>query len=308
MPCFKPLAAKQIVTGASGGRKSRIHFNLDGPGKLISLRCNNCKGCRIDRSKEWAVRCVHEAQMHEENSFITLTYSPENLARICPDGSLNVKHFQGFMKRLRKHYAPKKIRFFHCGEYGEKLSRPHYHALLFGLEFEDKTPWTIINGQQLYRSKILESKWTFGHSLIGSVTFESAAYVARYIMKKINGDMAHGHYGREFCEGQLTVQLQPEYITMSRRPGIGSTWFEKFGTDVFPDDFVVMRGRKFRTPRFYDKLYSLVDAPGLEAVKTKRIEHAKLHESDNTPERLAVRETCLEKKIERLIRPYEETQ
>ena len=106
-------------------------------------------------------------------------------------------------------YVPTQgVRFFHCGEYGELLYRPHYHACLFGFDFSDKVLWSTRGGVRLYRSKILEKLWTFGFSTIGDVTFESAAYVARYCTKKITGDKADEHYnGRS-----------PEYVTMSRPP------------------------------------------------------------------------------------------
>ena len=301
------MSCRQYVEYRNGKLTTRLDFRKEATdGKLMAVRCGNCNGCRIDGSQEWAVRCVHEAQMHDHNAFITLTYSPESLMTMCPDGSLNKKHFCLFMKRLRKHFEPKTIRFFHCGEYGEELSRPHYHALLFGIDFQDQRAWKIQNGHQMYRSPTLEKLWPFGHSLIGTVTFQSAAYVARYIMKKVNGKKAYEHYLRDHPDANIAVQLQPEYTTQSNRPGIGATWFEKFSSDVFPDDFVVMRGRKFRTPRFYEKLYGEKFPDELEKIKARRTEHALLHESDNTPARLGVRETCLDKKLDRLTRPYEE--
>ena len=183
---------------------------MRGQSQIISQRstvaCGQCVGCRLERSRQWAIRCVHESQMHEQNCFITLTYSDEFLPE---NGSLQLKHFQDFMKRLRFHVGGG-IRFFHCGEYGEENGRPHHHAIIFNHDFADKKVWKTNNGVVLYRSKILEELWPYGFATVGCVSFESAAYVARYITKKVNGDMADSHYlGRE-----------PEYITMSRRPGV----------------------------------------------------------------------------------------
>ena len=149
--------------------------------------CGQCIGCRLERSRQWAIRCVHEASLHTDNCFITLTYSPDCLPS---DGSLNHDDFQKFFKRLRKHIAPKKIRYYMCGEYGEdlqqpsKLGRPHFHACLFGLDFDDKQLYIVRDDVKLYTSATLEKIWGKGFVTIGDVTFESAAYVARYIAKK----------------------------------------------------------------------------------------------------------------------------
>ena len=148
---------------------------------------------------------MHEASLHDENSFLTLTYSDENLP---PGGSLHLPDFQNFMKRLRKSIAPKRVRFYHCGEYGDILSRPHYHALLFGYDFDDRKFFAKRNENSVYTSTELSSLWPHGFSVVGSVTFESAAYVARYVMKKVTGERSLDHYGG----------LKPEYTTMSRRP------------------------------------------------------------------------------------------
>ena len=137
MPCYSPLTAYKGKSTDSG--KMCLSFKrsegLFGSFSAINLPCGQCIGCRLERSRQWAVRCMHEASLHDENSFLTLTYSDENLP---PGGSLHLPDFQNFMKRLRKSIAPKRVRFYHCGEYGDILSRPHYHALLFGYDFDDR--------------------------------------------------------------------------------------------------------------------------------------------------------------------------
>jgi hypothetical protein len=201
-------------------------------------------GCRLSRSRQWAIRCVHEAQAHAENCFITLTYSDDN---IPDDRSLRVRDFQLFLKRLRRNTA-NRIRFYHCGEYGELYGRPHYHALIFGHDFPDKLLWNTSNNLPLYRSATLEQLWTMGYSSIGEVTFQSAAYVARYLLKKITGDPAQEHYEYVNPETGEVTQRKPEYTTMSRRPGIGRAWLDKYLSDVYPDDFIVIKGVKMPVP------------------------------------------------------------
>ena len=151
------------------------------------------------------------------------------------------------------------MKFYHCGEYGEKNRRPHYHACLFGIDFEDKTLFKQKRGNDLYISDHLQELWPFGFSTIGEVTFESAAYCARYIMKKITGDGAEEHYQWIDTETGEVHQLKPEYTTMSRNGGIGKEWMEKFKSDVYPTDEIIIRGRRMKPPRFYDSMYEHTD-------------------------------------------------
>lgn len=182
------------------------------------------------------------------------------------------------MKRLRKHfYGNQKsaVRYFHCGEYGDKLGRPHHHACLFNFDFPDKELWSVRDGVRLFRSKILEELWPYGNSTIGEVTFESAAYVARYVVKKITGDPAAAHYN-----GRL-----PEYCTQSRRPGLGAGWFKKYHDDVFPKDFIVIRGKKSKVPKYYNRNYELTNPDEYGSLKALRIFNARGN-PNNDPRRL----------------------
>ncbi len=270
---------------------------------MITVPCGSCIGCRLDRSRAWAIRCVHEAQLHETNCFITLTYDEKHLPK---DGSLSLGDFQLFMKRLRKSLSPKQIRFFHCGEYGDKLSRPHYHACIFNHDFADRTLWSQRNGNKLYRSASLEKLWPYGYSSVGTLTWQSAAYIARYITKKITGAAAKDHYERvETSTGEIT-HLAPEYITMSLKPGIGSEWFKLYSGDVYPGDFVVIDGKKFKPPRYYDNLLELSDLETFELIKEERENYALKYPEEQSPSRLATREICTLKKTESLLRPLEE--
>lgn len=258
--CFHPLHAWYAPGKTKNGKRNIVFnskFALD-PTNTISLPCGQCVGCRLDRSRRNAVQVSLENQMHEQSIFCTLTYDDEHVPYIVnPDTgemlqTLKPKDFTLFMKRLRRsieyHYPNNgKIRFFGCGEYGDKTQRPHFHIIIFGFEPPDKKLYrTTFNGDKLYNSEFLEKCWPKGFINFGSVTFESAAYVARYCMKKITGEMAE-----DFYQGRC-----PEFVRSSNRPGIGASWFDKYKDDVYPGDFVVIRdGVKCKPPKYFDKLY-----------------------------------------------------
>lgn len=327
MPCFKPLEGWYSKEVNPTGKRS-IVFNKKQalePDAPIDIPCGQCVGCRLERSRQWAIRCVHEAQLHEDNCFITLTFNDDSLAKRENPSSLDKTEFPNFMKRLRfevvkknpfpKHLKKERaewqfkngIRYFHCGEYGDKYGRPHYHAILFGYDFADKQLINIINGQKLYRSNQLERLWPFGYSSIGSVTFESAAYVARYVMKKVTGDQAWHHYSDiDYDTGEITNVREPEYTTMSRRPGIASKWFEKYKDDVYPSDFITVRGVKMKAPKYYDKILEKSDIYEYERIKDLRKLSALEHSDNNTNERLAVREKLQLNKLNQLPRKLDQ--
>jgi hypothetical protein len=295
MPCYRPLKAYRL---AGETKLSFAPKPYDFIVERLSLPCGRCIGCRLERSRQWAVRCVHEASLYDNNCFITLTYSPEYLPA---DGSLDVRHFQRFMKRLRKKYG-KNIRFYHCGEYGEKYRRPHYHACLFNFDFSDKKFWKITkSGDRLYTSKSLEQLWPFGFCTIGDVTFDSAAYVARYIMKKVNGHEAENHYTEIDMETGEVIHLKPEYTTMSRRPGVGKLWLDKYKSDVYPHDYLIMNGKKMKPPKYYDYVHEMELPIEMQQIKEKRKKLAE-NNVDNTPERLRIREQVKLAQIKKLVR------
>lgn len=261
MPCYHPLRA--FEAGRSEDGKKVLSWKRNGTeGVELFLPCGQCIGCRLERSRQWAVRCMHEADMHDANCFITLTYDEAHLPM---GGSLVLEDWQGFMKRLRKKVGFP-LRFFHAGEYGERQGRPHYHALLFGYDFPDKVFLREENGCKLFSSPSLIETWGKGLAVIGALTFESAAYVARYCLKKVTGDASEEAY----TDCVTGVMRRPEYCTMSRRPGIGHGWFKEFRRDVFPSDEVIVRGKSCKPPRYYEKLLDKVDPEGLESVKMER--------------------------------------
>ena len=295
MTCYHPITAFRIHG------ESKLKFYRPHRGDVreqLQVPCGQCVGCRLERSRQWAIRCIHEAQMHKHNCFITLTFSPEHLPS---PPTLDVRDFQLFMKRLRKKYGSL-IRFFHCGEYGEKFGRPHYHACLFNFDFPDKVLWKTVNGCNLYTSKSLSDLWPFGFSTIGDVTFESAAYVARYVMKKVTGIKAQMHYERvDPLTGEI-YQAQPEYVTMSRRPGIASSWFEKYSSDVYPHDHVIVRGKQCKPPRFYDNRFKASFPLDFEEIQFQRYLDSREKLCDSTPERLLVREEVQIARLKKLPR------
>jgi hypothetical protein len=272
MPCLSPISVS---------KKGYVDLR-------VTVACGQCIGCRVDRTEDWATRIVHEASLHDLSQFVTLTYSDKHL----PSGNTLVKKdFQDFMKRLRKHHGKDtggKLRYFAVGEYGDTSERAHYHAVIFGIDFSDKRPHSKNeHGDQLFTSDLLDSIWGKGHAFFGKVTVQSARYVAKYCIKKVNGSMAVSHYGHR----------QPEFAIMSLKPGIGSGWFQKYQSDVYPSDFLVLQGKKRPPPRFYDELYQRIDEQGLQDIKSVRLSKAMKHRADQAPERLKSRLACLEARV-----------
>lgn len=237
----------------------------------ITIACGQCKDCRLKKSVDWAVRCTHEAKCHAENSFLTLTY---NDAELPTDGSLHKPHLQKFFKRLRSRTG-KEIRYFACGEYGDTTNRAHYHVCLFGHDFGDKKQFKRSGEHILYTSKILTELWGHGNTSIGELNFETAAYTARYSMKKIVGKGCKKYVKLDEETGEIIPLIQP-FAVMSLKPAIGRTWLEKFHGDIYnaDKDFLILRGKKLKPPTYYDKIYDLIDHDRLSAIKSQRIRNA----------------------------------
>lgn len=280
MPCYYPLKLYRKVNG----RQSNDFIQ--------TVPCGQCIGCRLERSRQWAMRCVHESQMHKDNCFLTLTYNDDNLPA---SGTLVKSHMTLFIKRLRFAIEPIKIRYFQCGEYGKQTQRPHYHMILFGYDFPDKKLHSKTDCNYLYTSETLEKLWGMGHCLIGSVTFDSAAYVARYCVDKLTGQRGVEEYDDT---GRI-----PPFVTMSRRPGIGKNWYERYKTDVFPSDEVVVSGGKTcKPPKYYDRLLEENDKDSFTRIKMRREKAAKNNPDRDDHKRLAVKETIVLQKIGNLQR------
>lgn len=293
MPCRFPLeAAREIGKGLKPiiyGKGRRP--NPLAPGwEALDLPCGQCNGCRLEKSRIWGARIAHEAAYLEEeyglySSFITLTYSERYLPAY---GSLVKHHLQDFLKRLRSRIAPRKIRYYAAGEYGTKcvqheipecphcgpIQRPHYHAIILGFDWPDRYYVGDRDGLPIYQSDLLEDLWKFGFHEIGSCSFESAAYVARYVMKKQNGKNAEEHYMRLDPFLSEWFPVDPEFAIMSRRPGIGLDWYEKYKSDIYPEDECPIPGRGVsgKPPRYYDEKFGEIEPETLEEVKRTRIQ------------------------------------
>lgn len=230
---------------------------------VIRVQCGRCIRCRLARAYSWAARCVHEASLYEDNIFITLTYDDDHLPSL---GSLHYPDFQNFMKRLRNYSEYRRgrsFKYYMCGEYGEEVNRPHYHALLFDFKFHDQKPVRLLDSSYPHwKSDTLSEIWGKGLVDIGTVTQDSAQYVASYCTKIFRSD------------DQWKVDLfyggrSPEFGHMSQ--GLGLKWLDRFHSDVYNHDAVVMKGgAKMRPPRYYDSKYELLYPNEAEVVFAKR--------------------------------------
>lgn len=289
MPCDGPLTA---YYPAADSPDKRLVFDKkkSNSGIPVKVGCGRCSGCRLEHSRQWAVRIMHEKRMHSEACFVTLTYDDKHL----PAGhTLVLEDFQNFMKRYRDRVGSSKeypTRFFACGEYGERTARPHYHLLLLNRDVADRKFYKMSGENRLYSSKFMDDVWSKGFTTIGDVTFDSAAYVARYCMKKITGDKAEGHY-----RGRL-----PEFITMSRRPGLGASYFERYKQELIDNDSVIVNGVEAALPRYYDTKIADIDlvsvrsglytaAERIKVLRRRRIDVA-TRKAESTSRRRLVRE------------------
>jgi len=234
MPCYHPTEVPI--------RRKSLYTDRRIIDKQI-VPCGRCVGCRAEQGRQWAVRMMHESRMHQSSVFVTLTYSDRKLPR---GGGLYAKHFSRFVKDLRATQEGR-ISFFGCGEYGERTGRPHYHALLFGVEFLDRYSGFDSTRPDVWRSETLGDTWGRGLVEGGTVTMASASYVAGYIRKKVRAQDC------QRCNPVTGEILTSEFARMSLRPAIGRRWIEEHWRDVYPRDFVVMDGYEAKPPRYYDK-------------------------------------------------------
>lgn len=308
MPCYHPLKAFQIGFTDTGKKKLKVTsyevesvFQIS-PGsawycsgsrsnsgsfksvsQFIEIGCGQCVGCRLERSRQWANRCLLELEYHDSAYFVTLTYNDDfvpvsyygdpETGEAQPSLTLRKRDFQLFMKRLRKAFPRDKIRFFSCGEYGPQTFRPHYHAIIYGLHLTDLIPFgRSSQGFQYYTSQSLQNVWSrrdapvqkgsvtpltadapfwtpFGHVLVANVTWETCAYTARYVMKKLNGPEALFY---------SNFNIEPPFSLMSTHPGIARQWYDDH-PDLYDYEYISVStptgGKKFKPPRYYDKLY-----------------------------------------------------
>lgn len=268
MKCLQPLYAYDTLAKnrETGGRHIRIlprrsdMYDLRtleakyGKGNVMALPCGKCINCRINYSRTWALRCVCEASLYDENWFLTLTYDDKNYP-----GCAKLDDFQKFMKKLRKDHPG--VRYFCCCEKGEHTLRYHFHVILFNLHLDvvkclGKGP----KGGYYYECKELETLWSKGFILLGDVNYTTCNYVAQYCLKKT-----------------YTDNHSDEFITMSLKPGIGTEFFKKHWRTIYDTDKVyINNGGSFTNvpPRYFDKLMERFHPELLEKVKDQRISSA----------------------------------
>lgn len=264
--------------------------------EFVEIPCGKCLECKLDYSRQWANRCMLEAQSYEKNCFITLTYNDDNLPKskfvkeVYLNGeikdfgesmTLRKRDFQLFMKRLRKMFPDVQIRYFACGEYGSKTKRPHYHAILFNWIPEDLVQIGANKLNQIYYSSLtLEKLWPYGFNLVAECTWDTCAYVARYVAKKV-GVTDDNIY--------RLLNIDKEFILMSRRPGIGSNWYNQNNVCYanFTKNYISTKdGPITITPnKYFDKLLEAEDPEKLDQNKMIRkefAEHKKKIELEST--------------------------
>lgn len=288
MPCYSPLQGWRSRTREASGKRG-ITFDMragyiDQP---LEVPCGQCIGCKIVRARQWALRCTHEASLYDANCFLTLTYerAPPTLVK---------QDLQDFFRRMRDSLRNRGLtfRYFGVGEYGALFDRAHYHALIFGYDFPDKKWWSGPPEQPEYTSEELSKLWPDGWATLGDLTTKSANYVSKYCVKKLSGPMAKEYYGEK----------RPEFAIMSRRPGIGKGWIDKYKKDIFPRDFVVVEGgSKVAVPRFY---LEAQEEPLRKKVKRARLERMK-DDPDARGSRAVAKAICAQARIDRATRRYE---
>jgi hypothetical protein len=301
MPCYAPLQA-YVPTEKDAEGKRRPYFTYDPKRDSVETRvpCRNCIGCRIRRSCDWGIRCVHEASLYENNCFITLTYRDECLP---PNYELVHYDWQCFMKRLRDKFG-NGIKAFMCGEYGEKYKRPHFHAILFNVDFDDKRIIAAKKDYVLYGSQTLDDLWMRGFTSVGTCNFTTAAYVAKYVTKKATGKAAFEEYGYVSEDGEILLR-KPPYSQAPRLEGLGLQWLQQHIEDVFPRDYIVHSGARFPVPRYYfDKAKEL--RPDLmEEVEHNRLVYSLYFSEDESYKRLMTIEKVKEAQLMRSLRDFE---
>lgn len=277
MPCFHQQLAVPMpgrtVNGKTPykfiGKASNYYTRYQSVAGLKFMPCKKCIGCRLENSRQWATRILLEKNQHEKACFLTLTYDEEKVPK---NGSLSKDHFSKFIDDLRQrmnYYGKEKIKYFGCGEYGEKKGRPHYHLCLFGpfdVHSDDDCRTEeepTRNGDRQFSHSDIAAVWDHGLHRFSDLTFESAAYTARYVLKKISGDQQAAHYGDRI----------PEFQRQSN--GFGKGHVESWLGDIYPADHVVLPGRgAFLPPPYFDRLLEKVD-PSLYARVKKARQEAK---------------------------------
>lgn len=270
MACRHPMVAHRTFGRTKNGRvpmkficKASSFSGRWGP-DLMMLPCRQCIGCRLEQSRQAAIRLVHELKFWPYSGFLTLTYDDGHLPAFA---SLDAARWTKFARDLRDRFSYRdlgKLKFFAVGEYGDESLRPHYHAIVFAeapLLVDQVEPSRT--GCPQFESPHVSAVWPDGRHRISEVTFESAAYCARYVLKKINGGGAFAHYGRR----------AREFVRWPK--GLGKGHFERWWRDIYPSDQVCLPGRgSFLPPPYYDRLLEKLDPVFFSEIKLAREERS----------------------------------
>lgn len=297
MSCFRPLHAFPYDSNSSKFGQYRVYSHTINIAPSVDLKtgqlleqidipCGKCVGCRLDYSRQWATRMVMESMLYKHNYFITLTYSneymdsmPEKYKNVDGAYTLYPNDLSAFIKRLRRKFEYELdhvgVRFYACGEYGSKTFRPHFHICLFNAPIPDCIQ--VGNnkiGQPLFDSNFVSSLWPCGHICIGELNWQTCAYTARYTMKKAGGQDAE--YYRE-------LNLNPEFVRMSRRPGIGFDYFCDHQDSFFDNDKIVLpatskdKRNVQKIPTYFVKKMQDLDPVSVASSKARRAEAGRLY-------------------------------
>nr|QJB20008.1 MAG: replication initiator protein [Microvirus sp.] len=324
MPCTFPLQG--FFSGINGQfkycEKAQAAFragkSLGGQG---AVSCGQCINCRLRLQRDWAIRAAHESTLWPSSSFLTFTFDTPSMKRLCPLAkwsdpfddftpdpvkvplkerySIVRQHMVKFNKDLRERLYPELVRFMYCGEYGDRYKRPHYHSIVFNYDFPDKKFYKRIGTKDYFNSDLLSSLWPHGHAVISDFSFETASYVAGYMLQKVSGRGKDRHY-KGLC---------PEFAGYSRMPGLGYEWFHRYWRDLYPsDECVVQLGDRkcvVRPPAYYDRLLKKFHPDVFEAVSLARRKDLVDLAEDHSYERLQAIHKCTVAKINRLVKNLE---
>lgn len=315
MACTSPIQGYRRADGRIDPKSSARPLQPAGRrvAGIAEIPCGGCLDCRIRQASDWALRLEHEARTSRgpdgatNGSFVTLTFSDEGLAdRLAQEhvdpATLHKRDVQLFLKRLRKERAGLgggKIRFFAVGEYGDETQRPHYHLLLFGEDFRnDRVSWPTEDGRQAFRSATLAKLWKYGHHDIRPLTIETINYCARYVVKKFkSAEEKRASLERVHLLTGECFQVEEEFALMSRKPGIGAHWFEKYQADTFPHDYIVSDGKKKAVPKYYMKRLETTNKQLAEEIKLTREKHKNERQDQDRLERREARKLITKHKI-----------
>lgn len=283
MPCYNPIVAfKDYDSGLTdngkfmyrlNGRYDPDYLSLAPRGDVIKIPCGKCLGCRLDYSRRWADRMYLEfLSTGEKAIFVTLTYDDDHIPGVFDSEtgellnySLCKRDGQLFFKSLRKAFYPRTLRYYLCGEYGGRTRRPHMHCIIFGLDLREDFPLRDYRGhndlgQCYFSSPILSKIWKNGFHCISDVSYKTMAYVSRYVMKKV--------YHLEEPD-----DAEPEFCTMSRRPGIGAYYFEQH-PDICSKDHIYFNdgstNYKISVPKYFLKKMQLIDPEGYDKLMSQK--------------------------------------